>query len=726
MNRVAALLILSCVASPAVAADKRPMTIDDLFRFQRVSDPQISPDGKHVVYVITKVDLANNSTNADLWLAATDGSTAPRQLTASPKHDRHPRWSPDGKRILFESNRGGEYQLWLIDPAGGEARQITDLATGATNAIWSRDGESIAFVSSVYPEYSDKPFAESNALNKKRIEEVAKNPVKARVFNSLFYRRFDSYVEGKREHLFVMKAPGANAPGSGSDMTPRDVTPGDRDAYPTSRTFGVGDDFTFSPDGKYLVFTAPPEKDVAWSTDYNLYRVPITGGKIERLTENKAADGCPRFSPDGFYLAYRAQKRAGHEADLWELMLVQCDAGGAFKGGPRELTVGYDREAITATSPQERPSQIVPFDLSVEEFVWEHRTQQTPRLIFTADEKATTQIFVVSITPGPVMPFIGPPFDSTVSSFSLSGDGSARAYLESRMSHPSELRTFSLHWADRTTRKLSANVQLLAELDLPRPESVTVPVKDAEMQMWVLKPPGFDPKKKWPLVYLVHGGPQSAWGDDWSYRWNPQLWAAQGYVVALPNPRGSTGFGQKFVDQISGDWGGKCYDDLMAGLAYLEKQPYIDSERMAAAGASFGGYMMNWFQGHTTKFKTLITHCGVYNFESMYGTTEELWFPEWDLGGVPWERGDSYRKFSPHLYAKNFKTPMLIIHNDLDFRVPVGEGQQLFTALQRQGVPSKFVNFPDEGHWVLKPQNSKFWHREVFAWLAKYAPPGGK
>jgi dipeptidyl aminopeptidase/acylaminoacyl peptidase len=244
------------------------------------------------------------------------------------------------------------------------------------------------------------------------------------------------------------------------------------------------------------------------------------------------------------------------------------------------------------------------------------------------------------------------------------------------------------------------------------------------MQMWILKPPGFDPQKKWPLAFLVHGGPQGAWGDSWSYRWSPELWAAQGYVVALPNPRGSTGFGQKYVDEISGDWGGKCFDDLMAGLAYVEKLPYIDTERMAAAGASFGGYMMNWFEGHTNKFKTLITHCGVYNFDSMYALTEELWFDEWEHGGPPWVNRHSYEKFSPHRFAANFKTPMLIIHNDLDFRVPVSEGLQLFTTLQRQGIASRMINFPDEGHWVLKPANSAYWHKEVFAWLTKYAPPG--
>jgi dipeptidyl aminopeptidase/acylaminoacyl peptidase len=315
-------------------------------------------------------------------------------------------------------------------------------------------------------------------------------------------------------------------------------------------------------------------------------------------------------------------------------------------------------------------------------------------------------------------------------SLSISRDGSTIAFARVAMNHPAEIFAYSLSTANTAASppNLSqANTKLLAELDLPRPESVSVDgAGGVPMQMWILKPPGFDPAKKWPLVYLVHGGPQGAWEDGWSFRWNPEAWAAQGYVVALPNPRGSTGFGQKYVDEISQDWAGKCLTDLMAGVTYLEKQPYIDSSRMAAAGASFGGYVMNWFQGHTDKFKTLVTHCGVYNFDSMYATTDEVWFDEWEHGGAPWgENREAYEKHSPHRYAKNFKTPMLIIHNDLDFRVPVSEGFQMFNTLQRKGVPSKMVNFPDEGHWVLKPANSAFWHREVFAWLKKCVPPGG-
>ncbi|HEY7326999.1 MAG TPA: S9 family peptidase [Gemmataceae bacterium] len=703
-------IVLFLLTAPAAvfAEGKRPMTIDDLFRLKRISDPQISPDGKLVVYVVGSVDLGANNSSSTLWLASTDNQGEPKQLTNTTKKDRHPRWSPDGHHILFESSRSGDTQLWIIDKNGGEARQLTTISTEASNGIWSPDGKHIAFVSAVYPEYSDKPFKESDALNKKRKEEIEKSPVKAKVHTRLFYRHWDSYVEDKRQHLFIMKADGGE---------PGDVTPGDRDANPTSNTFSTGDNFTFSPDGKYLVFTAVPSKDEAWSTNYEICRVPIEGGgkEWETLTkDNEAADSGPVFSPDGKQLAYRAQRRAGFEADKWELMVVDCDASGSFKGQPRSVT----RE-LTGKK-----------DLSVDEYIWaEFVDPGKYSLIFSADENGSKPLFMV-------FPFEPPQAKSVVTqggtgtkaSLSADREGKRIACTLALTNQPPEVLACGSDLRSSVAQNIShANDKLLAEFDLPRPESVKVKVEGGEMQMWILKPPGFDAAKKWPLAYLVHGGPQGAWEDGWSYRWCPELWAAQGYVVALPNPRGSTGFGQKFVDEISGDWGGRCFDDLMKGVDYLEKLPYIDKERMAAAGASFGGYMMDWFQGNTTRFKTLITHCGVYNFDSMYALTDELWFDEWEHGGPPWgPNRKSYEKHSPHRYAKNFKTPMLIIHNDLDFRVPVSQGHELFTTLQRLGIPSKFINFPDEGHWVLKPKNSEYWHKEVFAWLKKYVPPGGR
>jgi dipeptidyl aminopeptidase/acylaminoacyl peptidase len=394
------------------------------------------------------------------------------------------------------------------------------------------------------------------------------------------------------------------------------------------------------------------------------------------------------------------------------LMVVDCDSSGAFKGKPRSIT----RE-LTGKN-----------DLSVDEYVWAEFVEPGKySLIFAADENGAKPLFQVFPFEPPQAKSVATQGESgSRANLSASRDGKQIAFTRAFMNQPPEVGTAD-YFLNNVRYVSHASDKLLAELDLPRPESVKVKVEGGEMQMWILKPAGFDPAKKWPLAYLVHGGPQGAWEDGWSFRWCPELWAAQGYVVALPNPRGSTGFGQKFVDEISGDWGGKCFDDLMKGVDYLEKLSYIDKNRMGAAGASFGGYMMDWFQGNTTRFKTLITHCGVYNFESMYAQTEELWFDEWEHGGPPWgPNRKSYEKFSPHRYAKNFKTPMLIIHNDLDFRVPVSQGHELFTTLQRLRVPSKFINFPDEGHWVLKPKNSEYWHKEVFAWLKKYVPPGGR
>jgi dipeptidyl aminopeptidase/acylaminoacyl peptidase len=675
------------------AEGKRPMTVEDLFAFKRVADPQVSPDGKTVAYSVTTVDLATNKSSSSLWLASTEKGERHQLTNVAGKKDRHPRWSPDGKKVLFESNRSGESQLWVIDIGGGEARQVTSLSTGAENGVWSPDGKQVAFSSAVYPEYSDKPFKESDALNKKRKEEIEKNPVKAKVFTKLFYRHWDSYVEDRRQHLFVTPLEGGE---------PKDLTPGDRDSYPTSDTFATGDNFAFSPDGKYIVFTAVPAKDEAWSTNYSLCRVAVAGGTAEwecLTKDNPSASSGPVFSPDGTRLAFRAQQRPGYEADRWQLQLVDVDEGGAFKNKPHSITTNFDG--------------------GVDDYAW----AGNEKLYFAADADGSRPIFSLN-TRGEFHRGDAPGMQG---SLSTSRDGSVLVYSGAAIDHPAEVYVTSDPVGSVARNVSEANKELLAKLDLPRPESVKVKVEGADMQMWVLKPPGFDPSKKWPLAYLVHGGPQGAWEDGWSFRWNPEAWAAQGYVVALPNPRGSTGFGQKFVDEISGDWGGKCFNDLMAGVNYLEAQPYIDKDRMAAAGASFGGYMMDWFQGHTDRFKTLITHCGVYNFESMYATTEEIWFDEWEHGGPPWGPNHaSYEKHSPHKFAKNFKTPMLIIHNDFDFRVPVSEGHQLFTTLQRLHIPSKFINFPDEGHWVLKPANSAFWHREVFAWLKKYVPPGGK
>ncbi len=493
------------------------------------------------------------------------------------------------------------------------------------------------------------------------------------------------------------------------DGQPHDATPGDRDAYPTSSTFSSGEDFCFSSDSRHLIFTAVPEKDESWSTNFDLCRVAIDNraSNWETLTKsNLAADTGPRISPDGRRLAWRFQSKPGYEADRWQIAVAEIEADGRLKSSSSSWTPSIDESAG--------------------EFSW----LSSDQIVMSVDQMGAQQLFAVND------PTSKKPVNAANNSITLfskdgglhSGIGSARGavvFSRSKMNQPAEIY---VQTADSTVIDVSrANEKLLADLKLPRPESIeTIEIEGGrKMQMWLLKPPGFDPQKKYPTVYLVHGGPQGAWEDGWSYRWCPQLWAAQGYVVAMPNPRGSTGFGQKFVEEISGDWGGKCYRDLMSGADYVEQLPYVDKKRFAAAGASFGGYMMNWFAVNTDRFCCLITHCSVWNFESMWGTTDELWFDEFEHGGLPWEQPEKYREFSPHVKAAalgKFKTPMLVIHNDLDFRCPIGQGHELFAALQRQGVPSRFVNFPDEGHWVNKLANSRMWHEEVFGWLAKYCP----
>ena len=667
-------------------AQTRPMELEDMFRLKRVSDPQISPDGVRIAYVVIEVLKDENRTNADIWVVAADGSGEPKKLTNSPKHDRHPRWSPDGKWLAFESMRDGTPQIFLLPLDGGEPRKLTTHFTGASQPMWSPDGKKIAFVSAVFPEFSDKPFAEAQKLNQEKQEARDNSKVKARVIDKLLYRHWDAWVDDKRQHLFVIDV----KPDGTADGDPRDVTPGENDAAPTSPTFSAGDDFAFSADSKELAFMAPPlpVREQAWSTNHDIWSVNLETGARRNLTEaNQAADGLPRFSPDGKLLAYRAQTRAGAEADKWDVWILDRASG--------------QRRNLTAQ-----------WDYSIDYFAW---APDSRTLFLETQEKGSVPIFSVPVAGGtPTRLFSAGVNGGT----EVSPDGKWLAFTHQRMTQPPEIARFQLG-ASAPQSVTRTNAELLGKIAMNPPESVTVPgAGGAPIQMWILKPSGFDAAKKYPLVFWVHGGPQGAFLDSWSTRWNPELWAAQGYVLAMPNPRGSTGFGQKFTDEISHDWGGKVIDDLMACLAHMEKQPYIDTSRMASAGASYGGFVMNWFQGHTDKFKTLVTHCGVYNFVSMYGVTEETWFDEWEHG-IPWENPD-YEKHSPHRFAANFKTPNLIIHNELDFRVPIDQGMALFTTLQRKGIPSKLLIFPDEGHWVLKPQNSELWHKTVFEWLEGY------
>jgi dipeptidyl aminopeptidase/acylaminoacyl peptidase len=678
------LIVFTLVSASLIASGqpRRGLELADLFTMKRIAAPALSPDGKWVVYNLTTPNLSANKNLTDLWMSPVDGGPA-RQLTTNSAFDGNAAWSPDGKWIAFESNRSGTGQIWLMSIDGGEPKQFTTLATGASQAVWSPDGKSIAFISEVFPEFSDKPFTESDGLNRKKLDELENGRIKARILTQLLYRHWDSWVNGKRKHLFLQATIGGE---------PRDLTPGDRDAAPTSSTFSAGVDFAFSPDGKEIAYTTTPAptREEAWSTNHDISLLSVAGGAPRQLTTNPAADGYPRYSPDGKYIAYRAQKRPGFEADRWELMLYD-----RVTGAVRSLTADFDSH--------------------VGAFVW---AADSRKLYFEAEHNAQVPVYAVSVIDGKVRMILDRNSNHDIAA---TRDGKYLLFSHVSAVRPTEIQRCNVDGSGLTS-VTRANDAVFAGLDIPPPESVWFEGEGGtRVQAWIYKPPTFDPGKKYPLVFMVHGGPQGAWLNGWSYRWNPPLWSAQGYIVMAPNPRGSTGFGQKFTDEISGDWGGKVFTDLMKGLDYAETLPYVDKNRKAAAGASFGGYMMNWFLGNAPdRFRAIVSHDGVYNFESNYGTTDEVWFDEWDHSGSPWQKPEEYARFSPHRYARNFRTPTLVIHGALDFRVPESEGMQLFTALQKQGVPSKFLYFPDEGHWVSKPANSELWHKTVFGWLAQY------
>jgi dipeptidyl aminopeptidase/acylaminoacyl peptidase len=679
---IMACVLCTCLLNGSLAQAKRPLEIADLFRIVRISDPALSPDGMWIVYTRSTPDLTANKIRTTLYLIPSTGGQ-PRALSQEATSDRTAAWAPDSRRIAYVSSRSGSAQVWVMNIETGETSQFTRISTEAAQPLWSPDGSLIAFVSEVLPEYSDQPFDQSDRLNAARLDAINNGVVKAKVFTQLLFREWDAWRDGRRKHIFVQPVGGGQ---------PRDLTPGNRDAIPFSSTFSSGAEYSFSPDSREIAYTATPlpTREEAWSTNHDIYTIPVTGGTPKQITTNPAADGCPKFSPDGKYLAYRAQSVPNFEADRWQLMLY-------------ERTTGKTR-SLTEN-----------FDARVASLVW---SPDSKKLYFECEDKGEVPVFCVSIAGNDVARVVS---GATNHDIRISPDGKYLYVTRCSLTRPTELfksGTDGRNFAPVTT----LNDSLFATIDIPEPESIWFEGEGGrKIQAWLFKPPAFDKKQKYPFVYMIHGGPQNAWLNTWGYRWLQPLWAAQGYVVMAPNPRGSTGFGQQFTNEISRDWGGKVFVDLLKGLDYAQTLSYVDTTRKAAAGASFGGYMMNWFQGHCDgRFRTLVTHDGVYNFESMYGTTEEIWFDEWDHGGTPWDKQGEFRTYSPHVYAKNFRTPNLIIHSERDYRVPIGEGLQLFTALQRQGIPSKFLYFPDEGHTIMKPANSELWHRTVFDWLAEY------
>ncbi len=661
------LLSLLLLMAPALAQQRHAMTFDDLIAVQAVSDPQISPDGKSVAFVVTRNDLKENRGDSDIWVVSSQGGAA-LQLTSSPKSDSQPRWSPDGSQLAFVSNRGDSAQIYLIDPRGGEARKLSDVKSGISNLTWAPNGRTLAFT-------GDIPWPP-----KAKDTQEDPYPSDATVFDHLFYRHWDEWRAGSRSHLFVIPVEGGTA---------KDLTPIDKDV-PTL-ALGGALDVAYTPDSQRIAFVMNPDENPAVGTNNDIFLTSIDGEMVNLTEENHANDHSPVFSPDGHAMAYLAHTRPGFESDRNHLMLLDLNTKTR-----RDLTADWG--------------------LSVGEMVW---SIDGKALFAIVQEELRNVVYRISVPNGERIKLFS---DGHYGTLRISPDGKTLIATRESATRPDEV--FALDLASGSSRQLSkVNDDLMAKLEMNPVEPFWYTgAKGEKVQGLLVKPPGFDATRKYPFTYLIHGGPQGAWTDSFSARWNYQMFAAPGYVVAAVNFHGSTGYGQDFTDSISKHWGDYPYEDVMKGVDYvIQNNSYVDGSRVTAAGASYGGYMINWIATHSDRFRALVCHDGVFDLESMYGETEELWFPEWEFGGPPWESREIYREWSPSVHEGNLKTPMLVVHGQLDYRVDVSQGFELFTALQRQGVPSRFVYFPNEGHWVLKPRDRRLWWREVLGWIEKYS-----
>lgn len=653
-------------------------SVDDLMKIRRVGDPQISPDGKTVAFTIGDVNVSANRTITQIYIISVSGGTA-KQVTSGDRSNSSPRWSPDGKRLAFTT--GG--QIWTMNADGRDRKQVTTISTGAGNPVWSPDGKWIAFSSDVYPECRG-----DDACNKAEDEKAENNKIQAKVTERLLYRHWTEWRDRKRTHVFVVSSNGGTA---------RLITNGDWDSPPYAASTGV--DYAFSSDSKEIAYLRNPDKIEAISTNSDIYVVSLDGGTAKNITEkNKGYDVAPVYTSDGKYIIYRSQATAGFEADRWRIMRYNRQTGESV-----ELSQGFDLQADELTiSPDNKT------------------------IYFTAAKRGLSPIFTVPVEPDfrlriatHVKPLISEGFNSNLN---ISADGKTLVFVSSSITSPNEIFTAEAKQNAKITKLSTGNSELSF---LQKPEEIEWKgALNKTIHGFITKPANFDANQKYPLLVLIHGGPQSAFNNSWGYRWNPQIFANAGYIVFQPNPRGSVGYGQKFVNEISADWGGKAYIDIMNGVAEVIKKPYIDKTNIGAAGASYGGYMIDWILGHNNdprfKFKALHSHAGVYNLENMSTVTEETWFPAWEFKGMPWENPVNYQKWSPHRFANNFKTPTLVTQGEIDYRVPVDQSLQLFTTLQLKGVESKLIVFPDEGHWILKPQNSIFWYGQVLGWFEKH------
>lgn len=681
----AVLLSLAC-GLPLFSA-KAPFTFDAMMKVARLDDPQLSPDGKTVAFTVQTVDMAANTKPTAIYTIPVDGAT-PLRIAGEGTANTRPRWTPDSKRLVFLSNRANGTQVWSANADGSDQKALTNLPADIDNLLLSPDGFSIAFTSEVYPECAAAGAAPGMdldlACNKAKLDAEASSKMKARTYNSLLYRHWNAYSGSRRQHLLVQSL---------RDARVRDMTPGAIGVPPF--TLGGPDAIAFSPDSLQLAYVANVDADLSTSTNSDLFMIPVAGGTARKMTTSPGADEGPLFSPDGKFLAYRTQTRGGYESDQWRLAVLDLTSGQMLS-----LTDSLDKW--------------------VESYVWSHDSQ---RIFFTVDDHGTTPLLLIPATGGPIRTVAQGP--TTISSVQFSADDKTMIFVDQSGSRPADIKR-AVSKGGAAVSLTHFNDAVFNDYQLTPLEKITVDAGDGtKVDSFLVKPPGFNSGNKYPVLFAIHGGPEGDWGESWSYRWNAQVLAAAGYVVILPNPRGSIGYGQSFTDAVNSDWGGKAYEDIMTTADYVGNLPYVDRDHMVAAGASYGGYMIDWILGHTDRFKALVTHAGVYDLPSEAGTTEELWFAKWEFGGFPWENADAYAKWSPSSYVKQFKTPTLVTHGELDYRVPIGQGQQLFTALQQLKIPSKLVQFPDEGHWIQKPQNSQYWYSTVLDWLAQYSKPVG-
>ncbi len=658
---------------PVLLAQKQPFTVDTMLKLARINEPVLSPDGRQVAFTVQTVDLDKNTKPTQIYVVPVAGGT-PKQITQDGTANGRPRWSPDSKQIYYVSNRGGSSQVWVMDPDGTHSRQITKFAAEADGILVSPDGKKIVFVSNVYPD-----CGADDACNQRKLDDEAKSKLKARIYTSLLYRHWTQYQGQRRQHVMVVNSDGTEV---------KDLTPGTRDVPPFS--LGGSDDYAISPDSTEVAITMNVDPDPATSTNSDIYVVPIGGGDLKKITTGPGADDNPVYSPDGKMLAFHSQTRAGFESDRWRLMVLD-----RATGRTQSLTEGMDRWVGSVT--------------------W---SPDSTRLFFTMEDRGRTGLQMIQATGGGSKNIISGSL--SMDDVQFTSDGRTMIFTEVSGSHPTEIyRTTSAGGAEVALTHLNDAVLANAALS-PLEELYSDSADHTRVHSFIVKPPNFSPTRKYPVLFLIHGGPQGSWGETWTYRWNAQVFAGAGYVVVMPNPRGSTGYGQKFIDDISGDWGGKPFEDIMAVVDSVTALPYADGDHMAAAGGSYGGYMVDWMLGHTDKFKAFVSHSGVFDLRSMAGETEELWFVQWEFKGMPWDNPDMYAKFSPSFFVKDFKTPTLVMHGEMDYRVPVGQGMQLFTALQSQKVPSKLVLFPDEGHWILKPQNTVLWYNQFLDWVGEW------